>query len=131
MIMKAEQSPIYRTIELLMIDLIPVAARIPRNNPILERISTRMTDEFIDAFTATSMALHTTSIKDRSDLLDLLSLHIENIDACVRTMYEWSSSAGQTVRLVNHSQYALYLKRLHTIYRQLGGWRKATSEKLQ
>ncbi|MGM9767472.1 MAG: hypothetical protein ACI3Z0_03275 [Candidatus Cryptobacteroides sp.] len=92
---------------------------------------TRMTDEFVDALTATAMALKTSSVKDRSDLLDLLSLHIENIDTCVRTMYEWSSIAGQTVRLVSKRQYAQYLKTLHSVYRQLGGWQKATSEKLQ
>ena len=130
MIMKAEQSSIYRTIELLMLELIPTSARIPRNNPILERFVTRMTDEFVDALTAIDLALKT-SLQERSDLLDLLSLHIENIDTCVRTMYEWSSTAGQTVRLVSRKQYAQYLKTMHSVYRQLGGWQKATSEKLQ
>lgn len=131
LIMKAEQSSIYRTIELLMLGLVPTSARVPRNNPILERLMTRMTDEFVDALTATSMALKSASLQERSDLLDLLSLHIENIDTCVRTMYEWSSTAGQTVRLVSKKQYAQYLKTLHSVYRQLGGWQKATSEKLQ
>lgn len=129
--MKAEQSSIYRTIELLMLELIPTSARIPRNNPMLERLVTRMTDEFVDALTAIDLALKTSSLQERSDLLDLLSLHIENIDSCVRTMYEWSSTAGQNVRLVSRKQYAQYLKTLHSIYRQLGGWQKATSEKLQ
>lgn len=131
LIMKAEQSSIYRTIELLMLGLVPTSARVPRNNPILERLMTRMTDEFVDALTATSMALKSASLQERSDLLDLLSLHIENIDTCVRTMYEWSSTAGQTVRLVSKKQYAQYLKTLHSVYRQLGGWQRATSEKLQ
>lgn len=131
LIMKAEQSSIYRTIELLMLGLVPTSARVPRNNSILERLMTRMTDEFVDALTATSMALKSASLQERSDLLDLLSLHIENIDTCVRTMYEWSSTAGQTVRLVSKKQYAQYLKTLHSVYRQLGGWQKATSEKLQ
>lgn len=129
--MKAEQSSIYRAIELLMLGLIPTSARIPRNNPMLERLCTRMTDEFVDALTAIDLALKTSSLQERSDLLDLLSLHIENIDACVRTMYEWSSTAGQTVRLVSRKQYAQYLKTMHSVYRQLGGWQKATSEKLQ
>ena len=97
----------------------------------LERLVTRMTDEFVDALTAIDLALKTSSLQERSDLLDLLSLHIENIDSCVRTMYEWSSTAGQNVRLVSRKQYAQYLKTLHSIYRQLGGWQKATSEKLQ
>lgn len=144
--MNAQQSSIYRTIELTMLELIPMSSRIPQI-VMLRRLADRLTDELVDALAATAMALTTASLRDRLSLLELISLHLQNVDTIVRTMHEWSSMYGQTgqlgksdqpgtepefakprIRLISKRQYARYLKSMHNIYRQLNGWKKKTAE---
>lgn len=123
-----------------------MSARIPQI-AMLKRLADRLTDEFVDALAATAMALTTASLGDRATLLDLIALHLQNVDTIVRTMHEWSSMYGQTgqigkrdqpgtepefakpqTRLISKRQYARYLKSMHNIYRQLNGWKKKTAE---
>lgn len=123
-----------------------MSARIPQI-AMLKRLADRLTDEFVDALAATAMALTTASLGDRATLLDLIALHLQNVDTIVRTMHEWSSMYGQTgqigkrdqpgtepefakpqTRLISKRQYARYLKSMHSIYRQLNGWKKKTAE---
>lgn len=144
--MKASQSSIYRAIELTLLDLIPMSLRIPQI-AMLKRLADRLTDELVDALAATAMALTTVSLGDRASLIELIFLHLQNADTIVRTMHEWSSMYGQTghigkrdqpgiepefakpqIRLISKRQYARYLKSMHTIYRQLNGWKKHTAE---
>lgn len=123
-----------------------MSARVP-NIIMLKRLVERLTDELVDALAATAMALTTESLPDRMQLLELLSLHLQNADTIVRALNEWSSMYGQTgqlgkrdqpgtepefakpqIRLISKRQYARYLKSMHSIYRQLNGWKKKTAE---
>lgn len=144
--MNAQQSSLYRAIELVMLEMIPISSRIPQL-VMLRRLAERLTDEYVDALAATAMALTTVSLGDRAALLELIALHLQNADTIVRTMHEWSSMYGQTgqigkrdqpgtepefakpqIRLISKRQYARYLKSMHNIYRQLNGWKKRTAE---
>ena len=147
--MKVEQSKVHREIELAYLNLVPMSARMPAI-PMLKAVSDRMANEFLDALSATALALNTASLRDRLSLLELVELHLQNVDTAVRMLYEWSSMRGQTgqlskgdqpgtepenakpmVRIISKRQYARYLAAMHSIYRQIGAWRKSTEKKLQ
>lgn len=132
--------------ELALLNLMPVTARVP-NIRGLNALSDRMVNELIDALAATAMALTTFSLEDRQALLNLISLHLENVDTCVRTLFEWSAMRGQTgnvvpgaqpgkepeeayptIRIISKRQFARYLASMHEIRRQLRAWEKRTTE---
>lgn len=123
--MKASQSSLYRELENLMLWFIPVGNNIPKDFA-LRNLGDRLQNELLDAMTACSLALQTTDLKQRFELISLIKLHITAVQSITKIFVEFSSREGNTKRIISLNQRAFLLKEMATIGNQISRWANAT-----
>lgn len=123
--MKPSQSSIYRKLEHLHLNLMFVVDRVPKGSLSINIQANRLINECIDAITACSMALLSNNKESKLELIDIIVLHMSNIKSITKIWFEWSSSAGNTIRLISEKQHAEYLRDMTEIGLQIKGWRNS------
>lgn len=127
--MKPSQSSLYREIENLMLWFIPVGNNIPKDFAV-RKLGERMQNEMLDALTACALALQTSELSQRLDLINLVRLHITNVQSVSRVLVEYSSREGNIKRVISQKQRAALLVMMSTIGNQIARWAKSTESSI-
>lgn len=128
--MKVRQSSLYREIENLLLWFIPIGNNIPKDFA-LRKLGERMQNEMLDALTACSLALQTSDLNQRLELISLVRFHITHVQSITRLFVEYSSSKGNTKRVISQSQRATLLIMMSSIGSQISKWIVSTQKQLQ
>lgn len=128
--MKASQSSLYREIENLMIWFIPIGNNIPKDFALRE-LGGRMLNEITDSLTACSLALQTSDLNNRLELINLVRLHMTTVQTLSKVMVEFSSREGNIRRIISPKQRASMMVMMTSIGSQIARWAKSTETALQ
>ena len=130
LLVKASQSSLYREIENLMLWFIPVGNNIPKDFA-LRQLGERMLNEMTDALTACNLALQTSELRQRLELINLIKLHMTTVQSITKVFVEFSSREGNVRRVISQSQRASLLKMMSSIGGQMARWAKSTESALK
>lgn len=123
--MKASQSSLYREIENLILWFIPIGNNFPKDFA-LRNLGERMLNEMLDALTSCNLALQTSDINQRLELISLVKFHITTVQSISKVLIEFSSREGNIKRVISQKQRAAFLVMMTSIGSQLARWNNST-----
>lgn len=124
--MNAQQSSLYRDLEILMIWYIPIGGKLPKLQS-LQNLGNNFQDNLISAMSACDMALNSSQMATRLDLISIAMSHLSQCNAVFRILHEYSNHNPGKAPLITNVQFANYLERMTSIKRQIGAWKKKTA----
>lgn len=128
--MKAEQSSLYRHLEVLHLWGLETFANAPKEVGVEFDI-----DEFlrnvIEAQTSVSFALEESNPKQRSDYLDIVAMNMGNVKSITKVLTEYSSSKVDGGHVITKSKRVRLLSIMSQISEELGRWRNKTLKKIE
>lgn len=127
--MNPSQSSIYRDLELLMLWYLPVGNKLPKARSV-QYLGDKIQDSISDAMTACAIALNTSDLASRLELIDMMVWHLTTCKSMFKVLCEWQSKDRQKVRVITDVECLNFTETMNSLKRQLGGWRKKTAESL-
>lgn len=124
--MKAEQSSLYRNLEILHLWALETFANAPKEQGV--RVNVKIIIEsIIDAQTAIAIALNCENLKQKFDLLDVVVMNMTKIKSCTKVLTEYSSGSEKANRIITKKQRIRLLDIMSQIGTELGRWRNKTA----
>ena len=125
--MKAEQSSLYRNIELLHLWCIETFHNVPNQPFVLEDIHL-LAENVVQAQSVVGMALNAESDMQRLDLLDVVVMSMTNVKSITKvlTEYTYAAGAGHRCHIISRNQRVAFLNAMTQIGAELGRWRNKT-----
>ena len=128
--MNPSQSSIYRDLELLMLWYLPVGNKLPKARAV-QYLGDKIQENIMDAMTACAIALNTSDMASRLELIDMMVWHLTTCKSAFKVLHEWTSKDRQKVRVITEVECLNFTERMNSLKRQIGGWRKKTAESLK
>ena len=127
--MNAQQSQLYRDLELLMLWYLPIGNKMPKLQAV-QNLGNDLQINLIDAMSACDIALNTSDISSRLELIDIMISHLSKVNANFRILHEFSTKQHEgQAPIITNLQFENYLERFARIKRQIGAWKKKTASK--
>lgn len=128
--MKAEQSSLYRHLERLHLWCLETFANAPKEPAVQEDIRLFL-ENTINAQSAVELALNEPSPRQKSDLLDVVSLSMSNVRTIAKALTEYSSFDSQNRHVITKGRRVVFLDLMYQIGNELGRWRKKTAREIE
>ena len=126
--MKAEQSSLYRQLELLHLWCLDTFDNAPKGVMISRDIE-KIVDAVTDAASTVAIALNTEEAGQRMDMLDIVVLRLTEFKFLTRGLTEFSSNMTRGKHVISKSQRVRMLDIMTQIGNELGRWCSATMKK--
>jgi len=127
---KAEQSSIYRHLELLHLWCMDTFENSPKQ-PVIREDVRLLVSSIVQAQTATAIALNAEILKQRLDLIDVVLMNMTNVKSITKVITEYSSKSGNGIRVITKKQRVALLDIMTTIGVELGKWRNKTISRIK
>lgn len=143
-LVKADQSSIYRQLELLHLWCLETFENAP-NQPMVQADIRIIAENVVQAQSAVAMALNTADIKQRFDLLDVVVVSLTNIKSITKVLTEYAPSSvrkkkmltenepgsGRGSHVISKSARVRLLDIMSTVGNELGRWRNKTAAQIK
>lgn len=127
--MKAEQSSLYRRLELLHLWCFEALENAPRN-PFVHADIRLLAENVMQAQSAVAMALNCDNPKQKFDFLDVVVMSMTNIKSITKVLTQYSSSSERGNHIISKKQRIRLLDIMTHIGNELGSWRNKTAAQI-
>ena len=128
--MKAEQSSLYRHLEVLHLWCLEVFENAPKQ-PMVQSDIRILAENIVQAQSAIAMALNTDNLNQKFDFLDVVVMSMTNIKSITKVLSEYSSNSERGNRIISKPQRVRLLDIMHQIGNELGRWRNKTAAQIR
>lgn len=129
-LVKADQSSIYRQLELLHLWCLETFENAPKQ-PMVQADIRILADNIVQAQSAVAMALNTADIKQRFDLLDVVVVSMTNIKSITKVLTEYAPGSGRGSHVISKSERVRLLDIMTRVGNELGRWRNKTAAQIK
>lgn len=123
--MKADQSSLYRQLEMLHLWCLETFENAPKQ-PMMQADIRLLAENIVQAQSAVAIALNTAEVKQRLDFLDVVVMSMTNVKSITKVLTEYSSSSERGNRVITKQQRVRMLDIMTRIGTELSRWRGKT-----
>ena len=127
--MKAEQSSVYRQLEMLHFWCLDTFDNAPKNTGVQEDVKI-IVNAIVEAQTAVHLALVTEALRQRLDFLDVVVMNMTKVKTITKVLSEYSSSAERGKHVISKKARVRLLDIMNQIGNDLGRWRNSTLQQM-
>lgn len=115
----------------MTVDMLGCLTRMP-NQGALQQCCALMISECNDTKVSCSRALYASTLSERLQWIDEMTIHEDAVTSLFKTLFEWQTRfGGQEFHPISHKQHAALLKQLLIIGQETGRWRGSVLTKIQ
>lgn len=127
--MKAEQSSVYRQLEMLHLWCLETFDNAPKNVGVQEDVKI-IVNAIVEAQTAVHIALVTEALKQRLDFLDVVVMNMTKVKTITKVLSEYSSDVERGKHVISKKARVRLLDIMTQIGNDLGRWRNSTIQQM-
>ena len=127
--MKAEQSSLYRHLEVLHLWCLETFENAPKTVPVQADIKLLM-ESIMNAQSAVAFALNEENPVRKFDFLDVVNMSMTNVKSITKVLTEYSSSMERGKHVISKPSRVRLLDIMTQIGDELGRWRNKTLKKI-